>query len=523
MARKKPATDRLPIAKCKRIIRPLLSKIHALTDVYVKYPSKVEFDTQTFTSSKVSGGILKFTHPPTSSDRLVALKPFISSELFQAYSEIFSIFRNVIGSVCGPPKQPFPTLSALSAYKMGKSMTLGTKTTYYRLNQTLLFEPDTIPKYLQKYHHELADDIDDWLLMEPSSVTDSYRIDFLLGYVIHILVFNLRNLLYLLVPVLVHWLKEQNMAQLLRVLFSEYWLFLPRDPDRKAIDELALDLVDFPHDPSFGIFWLFYKIGYWEHLVSELNIGSRYSERFGNFDCVFLDVLAQTDRLVLTREVDLQDIYAVLVRNSQHPHNTTILVSIIAQSIFNLKKELKSASTSHATLELLRGAHSSLRMFLQTWLSLNESCVFNSLDKGNDDIFQALSRLVKFILGKCTRIISYLNECGLSAKVKDMLSRFKNLYYNMDMMKLACQILEAYFLDTNTQLSLEGLRPNSVASCFSDLLKNNNQHKEVGRFLVWLYDRHNSDMHKLAQSCFKEFFGDWHEGLEDVHFILFGA
>lgn len=527
--KKKRLVDCLPIPKCKRIIRPLVSKINALTDLYAKFPSKFEFQVDNFALNKPAEGVLKFTHPPTADDRLASLKPYISHELYQAYKDIFSLFRNVILTLCEEKLTlPIPKLSSLASYKIGKCITLGTKTTYHRLNQTLLFEPDTIPQYQQKYK-ELANDIDEWLQIEPSAVSETYRKDLLLGYIIHILVFNLRTLLYLLIPVLAQWLKDcetLKCKQLLRTLFIEYWQFLPRDPDQTLVLELTLEVTD-SNDLNLALFWLLQRIGYWQHLILDLKVASLTVslDAFSPYDGLVLDALATSDRLVLP-SLNIMDTYLLLRRCSQHPHNTSILVSTVAQIIDLLKKKMRRCTTSNSTLQLLVEAYESMRRFLQYWLSISSDCVFNSIDRGNEDIFQALYHLLKYILSKCTHIFSYLNECLLAApsgKVREMLTRFKNLYYRVDMVRTVIRILEAYFLDKDNELSLTGLGVISLARYFTDLTRDSSDKKDMGRFLTWLNDREGHEMRQFAQECFKLLYkGDWTDrGLEDVHSILF--
>ncbi|PVH15239.1 uncharacterized protein CXQ87_003077 [Candidozyma duobushaemuli] len=509
MGKRQPANENLSILRCKRMIRPLISKIAALTDIYIKYPSKFDLDIESFDIvQRNHGKSLSFISPATSDDRLLYLKPYLSPELHQAYKEIFVIFKNIILAWSQTSSNSrIPKLSSLASYKLGKCITLGTKSSHYRLSKTALFDADTLPKYLQKYHDELSDDIDDWLTMEPESVMETHRTDLLYGYLIHLLVFNSRTIFYCLLPVLVHWLHEQKLYSLSRTLLYEFFLFSSVDIDQREVSELTTEVAQ--HDPSLPVFWLFHNIGYWRRLceLCKLTTMDASNKRFQSYDSIFIEILAKTDRLFLTDGIDLQHIYDTLQSNPQHPHNTFILTSILAQIISLFKKSLDSASTSSASLMVFRASLNDFTEFLRTWLSLSGDCVFNSFDGGNEDIFDAVENTVDYMLKHCIRAVRYLE--GVSSKsrsVELVLEDFKNIHHRILAFQTNAQILHAYYLDKPELYDVNGAKITEVSRSLGTLMAHNCEYNEVIEFLVWFRDLENPQGYKLSKALFKHFF-----------------
>lgn len=532
MAKKSAFIDQPSVVKCKRLIRPLISKIHVLTDLYVKYPSKFHFDMELFTSAKVDGGNLRFTRPSSANDRLASLKPFISPEMFQAYTEIFSIFRTIVGTICDLERGGnMAKLSSLAALHIGKSISLGTKSTFYKLNQVMLFEPDTFPRHLQKFHKELTDDIDDWLEMEPVAVMYTHRNDLVIGYVLHFLVLNLRTLLYLLIPVLVHWLQEQEsqtLANLLKTLFLEYWLFLPHRLEYRDVYSLCHELIDPTDDPSLPVFWLLHRIGFWKQMIKDLRITSLFGtmKGFDNYESLLLDSLARSNWLLLAH-IKAEELYELLNRNVQNPNNTTIIVSIVSELIASVKGELGSAMSSHRTYAVLYSSYANVRKLVQAWLAFNPQCLFNSLDSGNDDLFDAIFLLLKYTYMKCLRIIKYLDDNWTASrltKVREMLHKFKFLLHHVDIMTTTCGILKSYFLES-ASVTNDGKNIVALAEFFVDLMGENTEEAEVANFLLWIYGQGDEEMCRLARAYFDELYTEdtWQASrdLEHVHYILY--
>lgn len=532
MAKKSAFIDKPSVAKCKRLVRPLISKIHVLSDLYVKYPSKFSFDKELFTSAKVDGGNLRFTHPSSANDRLASFKLFISPELYQSYTEIFSIFRTIVGTICDNERNSkIARLSSLAALHVGKSVSLGTKSSYYKLNQALLFEPDTFPRHLQKFHSELTDDIDDWLEMEPVAVTFHHRNDILMGYVLHSLVFNLRSLLYLLIPVLIHWLQEQdsqNLTNLLRTLFIEYWLFLPHKHEYRDVYALCHEVINPQDDPSLPVFWLLHRIGFWKQMIKDLRLSSLVGilGNFDNYESLVLDTLAKSNWLLLSH-VKTDELYEMLNRNVQNPNNTSIIVSIVSEHIASLKCDLHSATSSHRTFAVLNSSYSNIRKLIQSWLAFSTECLFNSLDSGNENIFHAIELLLSYAHKKCMHIIKYLDDkwtVSQLTKVREMMHKFKFLHYHLDIMATTCVVLRSYYLESET-VTINGKNVTALAEFFSDMMADHSHESEMANFLLWLYGQGTSEMRQLAQAYFDELYAEdtWQASrdLEHVHYILY--
>lgn len=547
MAGKTP--PELPVAKCKRLVRPLLAKIHVLTDLYHKYPSKFVFENlpKTHKGGRDTKRAIEAdrdrlpglrdkrgrTHLPlprekrdyapksndrlisslTSAERLAQLKPLLSPELHRAYSEIFVICRNIFTTVLDQPERPEPRLSVLAATKLGKLVALGTKSTYYRLSQALLFDADSIPPHLQKFHADLAEDIDQWLDMEPESVTRQFRRHIVAGYVVHVLVYALRPMLFLLVPVLAHWLHEQGAVTLLQTLFAEFWNFLAQDPDVKHMAEL---MVSVDSDPTAPLFWPLHHSGYWEKLVNRLGVVSPHSN---GYEGLLLDCLVQPGRL---DGVPDQLVFSLAARNHQHPNNTAVMMGVLAQTICGIKFSSTSATQ---TLETFSAAYSDTRRFVQAWLGLNGRTIFNSQDKGNLQLFESLCLLLRYIGGRAATVIECLNLSMNSTSRRhqnDMLRRFKFLYYHVDLMQVVVGLLRGYFLESGIP-TLAGLKPAVVADFFVEFQVDSDE-RLVGDFLVWAYETGSDELAMFARKAFVQMFpeNEWYGGeIERAHQIIF--
>lgn len=559
MARK--TTTELPVAKCKRLVRPLLAKIHVLTDLYHKYPSKFVFEHLPKTHTigreprderskdvrvrsdrdrhreclpepdhKENRDIHdrryreprhKYKSSLTSAERLAQLKSLLSPELHRSYSEIFAICRHIFSTLLltGPEEpqilpQSSARLSVLAASKLGKLVALGTKSTYYQLNQALLFDAESIPPHLKKFHAALAEDIDQWLDMEPELVTRRFRRHIVAGYVIHILVYALRPMLFLLVPVVAHWLHEQGATSHLRTLFTEFWNFLAQDPDVQHVAEL---MVSVDTDPTAALFWPLHHTGYWEKLANRLGV---VSPSFQNYEGLLLDCLVQPGRL---DGVSDDFVISLAARNPQHPNNTAVLMGLLVQTICRMKMASSSASQ---TLETFRSTYSEIRRFVQAWLGLNGHAIFNSQDKGNLQLFESLCLLLRYIGTRTAAAIEYLNLVANSAsgrRLNDMLRRFKFLYYHTDLMQVVVGLLQAYYLDKGTP-DLAGLKPGVVAEFFAEFMADSEE-RFAGEFLVWVNETGSDELGEFARKAFVQMYPEDEWGysgeLKKVQRILF--
>lgn len=507
----KKHAENLTTAKCKRIIRPLTSKLLSLTDLYLKYPSKFSFDVESCSDSvAVPSAAATFAWPESSSIRLASVCQFLSPELATAYKEMFAMFKNIIGALYPEPALSM-SLTAVAALQLGKAIVLGTKSTYYKLNQASLFDQASIPQYLQKYRHELSDDIDDWLSMDPLPVMQAQKHHLLAGYLLHLVVFNLRHLLYPLVPVLVHWLVEQRHHRLARTLLSEFLMWLPAGADNDVVAELSVGNPS-GFDPTAPLFWFLHTVGYWENLVAVVRLASSDSslERYSAYDAVFLNVMFRSDRLSVTDCPDLNLVYTVLVANPQYPHNTQILTSVAAQLICHTKTLLDDSRNSAVTLAHLKNARNQTAHFIHAWLALRADCVFNSLDGGNQELFAGLADFLSYLAAYCGRVIGYLAERMLTtpaAKTKDALAQFKNLFYHIDMLLMTLSVLEAFYLDYRVlSIGLENVRLPSLATVFVDLMAPRAELTEVLELLEWISSPPDPNRQALALHLMRAFF-----------------
>ena len=515
---KKNEPHTLSVPRCKRLVRPLLAKVHSLTDLHSKYPAKLVFDSELFGSDKNDA----FTSPASANDRLILLKPYLAQEVYEAYTEIFNIFKNIVSTLSPvstinaaksrPNKVTKPLaskktatgngsvtsgenkimkLSTLASIKLGKSIALGTKSTHYSLNQTALFDPLSIPVYLRKYHDQLAEDIDEWLQMDPAAVFGQHRAELLMGYVMHIFVFYLRMLFYTLIPVLCHWLSEQQNA-CLRILFSECWLFLHFDPDHEEVQDLTV--ADRSRDPSLGTFWLFHRIGYWQNLVLLLKVKSAGFDGTSTYEALFLDALICADRLDLN-EIDVHEVYAMMRNNLQHPRNTQILVSIVAQFINSFRKTYSAASTSTAALEAITRTYHDIRGFVQAWLCLSKSCIFNTLDKGNSELFGALFMLTDHLKEKCSLVLDYLEGMSGSDHVAEAIKNFRKALSDVTKLESSCRILEAFFLDTPLPRLGDNSASPATTKYFTSFIAEDCDDETIDVFVGWLDEQdHSTDI-----------------------------
>lgn len=478
------AVDELPIARCKRLVRPLVSKIHGLTDLHAKYPFKFAFQTDSFPTKDVRA----FIEPASSAERLRNLRPFLASEVYDAYLEIFQIFRNIVLTLAASrakrakriePLGP-PRLAFLAAQKLGKSVALGSKSTYYSLSQTSLFDPLSIPQYLRKYHDEMADDIDTWLTMDPEPVFRARRAELVWGYVVHILMLNLANLLYTLVPVLAHWLHEEDPWRL-RLFLLAFWLTLAHDPDLKDSRELLALATD-----NLPTFWLFHATGYWNSLVKLVGICSpnHCAARPDPYECLLIDVLGEKVDIGL---ISPDEVYALLHRNVQHPENTTVLMSMITQCIASFTEtQLRLKNSKKACLHL-HETYQFLLDFVRNWLALSDKCIYNSQDRGNNHLFKALNGLNDYLLEYSLTLLLYLAQHQLRTQVRSTYEKVRFLHSQLEAFALSCQILCAFFQDTALTASIS--QPILAGEYFADLYSGHHSEAMLSTFATWLWEQ----------------------------------
>ncbi|CAH6719812.1 hypothetical protein CLIB1444_02S17040 [[Candida] jaroonii] len=389
--------------RCKRVVRPLLSKIHSLTQLVIKSPSTLDITIQPkfTTSSNIH------CKPSNSHHRLKCLKPHITLELYGYYEELFYIFQQIMTSL--NVKGDFTTLASHCSYNIGKAMVLSSRNSYFRLNNSSLFDPNTLPGTIKQYHDTLSPDIDGWLDMESLS-TITCKMDLLLGYVIHLLVFN-QKILYLIIPTLVHWLYEQSLPRNLKLkymatyLFHEYWKFNDKYYDN--IDPLIITQLT-GLDNQVTCFWDLEKIKYWDHLVSSLDIKSTFPDQ--HYNNLLLNVISSK------LDYDLDYIYTKL---QDHPQTNNILASVLTKLINRRNKN---------SIE-------DLTKLVGVWLGFRDSMIFNSLLPGNEDLFYGIMRFHKYLTNTESQALILLKSFYLDQpqtlsddpKIIDQLMTFQSI------------------------------------------------------------------------------------------------
>ncbi|CAH2352815.1 hypothetical protein CLIB1423_08S01684 [[Candida] railenensis] len=409
------------ISKSKRTVRPLVAKIHALNELYTSYPSIVEFDIEQFQSSTESQVYPGIINPKDPSQRLSSLKPFISSELYQTYSEIFQIFKSIIQSVeasANPPtasststdpshSTPPSKISLLCCYKIGQSMALYSRSSHYKLNNSLLFDKKE-RKQDAIVENEFEDDIDHWLEMEPSQIVLAHRKDLIIGYIIHLLVFHSNLLLYTLIPILVDWLFEnKNYHSIARNLFQEYWY------NNDEYDEGVRN----------RIFWTFLKTGYWNQFITKLDLKSSYYSSSSQYASLILDSLPLNNKFSNKVKLDLllntSELHKLIELAPQHFQVNNILIHTLGKYINCFRSDLKQSSDPSRSEQVLQAFHQFLSQFLSLWLGSSDKdtgLVFNSLLPGNEDLFTALEKITKYCMAISDKVGAYIDLTELSAK-----------------------------------------------------------------------------------------------------------
>lgn len=382
-----------PPSRCKRIVRPLLSKIHGLTDMYNKNPALYKHDIGlnsdgSYGFDNICGVNVLLVKPGSASERLDALKPYISLELYQSYREIFHIFKAIIATIDDNQPQGVVSLRQQCCHSVGKTMVLTARTSHHKLNQSILFDSNTLPDDIKRYVNEMLPDIDDWFELEPRMLYGQYTKDLLLGYIIHLLIFNLQHILYMLLPTLIHWLYEYLVVNnksryLLTKLFSEYWRF-----SHNVYFEGSTVPVEF-NRPS-NEFWQLYKIGYWDHFISSIGFHSQFDTN--HYEHLLIDTLVIDDKLS-TYPGDKfslieNDIYDLITRNYYNYKINYLLIQILTELIHSVK--------SSVFIDL----YDRIIGFIKVWLSFKPNQTFNSSYPGNEQLFNGLIRLTSYISTK---------------------------------------------------------------------------------------------------------------------------
>lgn len=489
----------LTTSKFKRLVRPLLLKIHQLNNSYSKYPSLLNYKEKP--SSKNSNAYTSTNYPlqtgklnPTDSlERLEHLKPHISSELYQAYIEIFLIVKNVLTTVV-KHLDDFPTmkLSALCCLKLGGTAVLASKSTYYKLNQLKLFDQNTIPPHLQVISSGLAEDFDEWFTLEGVPPTQTYLTQLFLGYLVHLLTTYLNLTLYLLIPVIVHWSWEHRTsnihAQFHRTLFHEFWLYDCADYSRAHLDLLkVLGSEFFIHKETF---WKLLKNGYWYKFITSLNLG--------NYEKLVLECFCLNDKICIpVGSVIPEDpfesiqhlnlIFEVVRRVPQDKHVNNTLVAALSQIITATKNAVENFEEPFV---VIRSSLDIIKLFVRFWLSFRLETIFNSLYRGNDTMFVAILKLCQYLRyeAKELEMTNYHDITDLAEEIwllGEVVSSLRLYYLEYEM--------PLYDGNINLFSSL-------LVELQEEYLPHNEDFEDYLNFLS------NSDQCQLAQYCYHKYY-----------------
>mgnify|MGYP001068456723 CR=1 FL=1 len=575
-------SDGISSLKFKRIVRPLLAKINAINDLKEKSPTLTEFnflevsklelanknidnvvpsmrsrscsvlgDSDSDSDSDYdyegdsflggnaventlgdsSSKFQRFLHPKDSYARLHALKPYITPELHQHYLETFQIFRTIVATLFSKSHDEDNNmkLSTLAGYKVGGNMALSTKTTYYKWNQSILFDSETIPEYLQDYQDILQDDISFWLEREPGIIFKRYTKTFLLGYITQIMIINLRLIFYLLIPVLIHWLDEEyrqtNIFQLnvLKIqFFNEYWSF---GIGSSSEDFTSLQLLngDFDINDTNKIFWCLYRIGYWKtflvdaHIESNYSSGSSYNNRILESVAfnkkINFDLFQDMNATLPTKYDYVTEIYDLLRHNHDHPNVNKILIYLAVVLLSQSRIFITSSSTLEEFMDRLQESYDDLTNFLTIWLGIDgETTVFTSVYFGNESIFQATKMMCKYLLKQFAKVNKILKQAP-SEVDHELYKQFRSTRNECGRLISVIGLLEVYYLDLKGEILLRNYTADEISSGVMSILfrsDHNHYNSEFNEFLLWLYDRQDPILLDIAQMCFHKYYGKKH-------------
>lgn len=482
------------VNRCKRVIRPLLSRIHALSDLVAKNPLVLDL-RPTNDISKM------FVKPAYAAARFQALESFITPELYQAYREIFNVFQSIALNINVEDKsQTKFSLRSACCYQIGKAAVLSCRTSYYKLNQNVLFDADTLPKGLREYNKHLDADIDGWILLEPKTVFDKYRLDILNGYIVHLLVFHLSQHLYILIPVLVHWLYEELISRgnnrlrtMLTRLFYEFWSF-HRDTYYDNLSQEEITALTGSYDISGEYFWPLFRHGYWDHFILSLGINSG---KLGGsqYEMLILDTVVANHKLDMMLWSDMPSLFELLHRNPLHRQVNSILLGILTTMVAWAKADPQL--TYEAFLN-----------FLQAWLSFDEDSrgLYNPMAKGNDHLFKGL-----LTLGR------YLNKHHDKPKQTTLMVVVLLRGFYSNVFPSGQSLLTFMKHKTEISRTLRKLQPESLQMLMP--LKYSNPF--LNEFLYWLVEGKHKE---LAKCVFFEFYGKFKKYYDDdlryIHTLL---
>ncbi|EGW34536.1 uncharacterized protein SPAPADRAFT_59967 [Spathaspora passalidarum NRRL Y-27907] len=315
------------------------------------------------------------------------------------------------------------------------------------MNQTLLFDPETLPLSIRQYHHTLNDDIDGWFHLEPEDVYGKHRHDFYLGYLIHLLCVH-KNVLYMLIPMVIQWLREEGYDYIAQAMNYAFWQ--DTDVDLEVLNGNFLN--------KLGPFWQLYNIGYWNKF---LNANQLLSILHSKVNLQTFNAIENQNGL--TRGHFLNIVYSLLKQDPQHPNINTILVTILTNIVHYTRSELARDDS------VLEHTNDLILVFASRWLAFvpDSESLYNSLYPENKMLFLGLTNLCQYC---------YKNSSGKLGE------RFRNLKETINMLRI-------YYLCSNEQFEIS-----SYKSIVKTLLTIQGPNVNIDEFLYWLEDTGHSEL-----------------------------
>lgn len=547
MSRISPSATEVPsVAKCKRVIRPLTSKIHGLIDYDSKHKFSFDFplekpvdsDNESYEDESYAEPRLlmmnsdlreyqTFWEPQNSSERLYSLRPFIYEEMYRFYEEIFTMFKSVMNTFATENEGKMLDLSTLAAFKVGRTIAMNSKPTHHIINRSKLFDIDLLPPDIMKLSEILADDIDEWLVMEPSVISTTYRKDLMIGYVLHFLVLNLQSLLYLLIPVLIHWLHEESKSRpkfglFKTTLFHEFWTFdyarrSKKNDEERMLSALISDFSDF----GFTAFWTLYAIeGYWGLFFDQMEVGSSFDPE--NHASLMLDCLPNNNYLNRKRiEQNLSkitidwiqsDVYRYIRMCPQHPNINDILAITIGQIVQESKTLLDGCKWVASAANYIEQYYLECVLFVRIWLSFSaddtSAAVFNSLYSGNEEMFDAVIKLSTYFQKRCSKYLAYIqSHLSSASKILEAKDKLNSLKHSLRSFNFLLLLLKAFYLDSGLEVSLIE-KPQDLVKVFQLCQETSSPNKKLsGDFNDFIYWLAEEGLVGVARHFFFAFYG----------------
>ncbi|KAG7662260.1 uncharacterized protein J8A68_004270 [[Candida] subhashii] len=421
-----------------------------------------------------------FINPSSAEERLISLELILSNEVYEIYEEIFDCLKPTFVSLDIPGGQKIPRLSTVCSFEIGKEMMRTANITYFE-GKTTLNSSDS--------NGELNKVIDDWLQREPRAIMDRYRLHFMAGYLIHLLVFHSQSVLFPSIPVIIQWLREQksmHLNMLGRTLCDRFWQATNTETDDA---DVALK-VDHVH---IKIFWSLYVVGYWDTFLH-----NRQMMEILQY-IVDIRIFEKLERdLGLTKRYFQNQIFSLLERNIDHPNTNPILISIIVRIVQSASTDFKKCVSIGNFYDYLESLYSMLLEFVRNWIAFpigKKKSIFNAKFADNDRIFYSLIRLCEFSIKHLTNILK---------KVDDDFGLFSTLFKKFGALKDTIEVLEAFYLQSDQPIEITS--PETISKTIMDIqntLYNIRTNARLDAFLVWLTEKNQDE---LAQKLSNDYY-----------------